>query len=102
MVPAPKLRLSVPDKPLRGKNVLPLPRLGEIWILSGKRIGEGRMSLPTLEFSLVKQLETLHLVCQFFLHHLRKHGHAVFESFAVTDENLICAEIDIFDAQACA
>lgn len=34
MVPAPKLRLTVPDKPLRGKNVLPLPRLGEIWIKS--------------------------------------------------------------------
>jgi hypothetical protein len=83
-----------------GEEVLPHPfRFGER-VFAFEGVGQRDQAVAFLESLLMEEVDTLHVFAEGGDEVLGEHGEAVLEAFAVTNDNLALAEVDVLDAQA--
>src|SRR6266404_1764225 len=81
----------------RRENILPAPLAVGGWVFYAKRVGQVNLAVACSQFLLVKQLHSFEMFNQRVLKASGEHGHAVLESFALANCDLVLSEIDILN-----
>nr|WP_288090700.1 hypothetical protein [Roseiflexus sp.] len=83
-----------------GKEVLPDEFAGGVRVFAGEGVGEVDFAESVAEVGLVDALDGLDLTLEVGDEGVGEDGDAVVFAFAVADDDLVVAKVDVFDAQA--
>jgi len=83
-----------------GEDVLPHPFFGGVGIFSGEGIRQIYLAIACFEILLMNDADCFQVHLQVGDKRIGEHGGAVFFAFAIADDNLMIAEVYVFDAQA--